>query len=582
MAVELSALASLLERLRAAQQQQQASAPAQPPVTDMPEWSRSLDPNDFQGRTREEILKAQAQAQAAKGNRAAPKGDLQMTPELPSAQPPIPMPKPAMSSQAPAEPVQPPMPQQVPPARPAPQAVPASLAAQPTNLYDDNVQLMEPMNLRKELGPEVGGVGGSYIDMQRRYRQTGELPGGGGNRPPANAAVAAPAGGPDMNWSEGQEPSTINNYARSQMARYANARDASPAAPRGSGGGLPWRAILGGAGALMQELDGQRGAMGNFVQARNARIGANREANQTRQAAIDLGMDPELVRNMPTQALMPLLGHLYKERTARAEPTNDIREFEYGQQNPAFNEWRRTAQANEYGLTPIYGVDAQGNTVVMQPSKSGGLRAADMPEGVEVASGVEKIDMGTQWAMQDRRTGQIVGYLPKDIEGQKAAEEIGKQRGEAQMGLSGALAKAEQSIGLIDQMIAHPGRATATGLSSWADPRNYVAGTDAANFDAMNKQLQGKAFLEAYETLKGGGQITQVEGEKAQAAMARLATTQSDEVYVQSLLELRGIIETGKERLRQRAGQSAQPATQTAPTPAPNTTSTGVPWRIVE
>jgi nitrous oxide reductase accessory protein NosL len=241
------------------------------------------------------------------------------------------------------------------------------------------------------------------------------------------------------------------------------------------------------------------------------------------------------------------------------------------------------SQSNEFGLTPMFVQDAEGNVIPTQLSKRGGAQPVQMPEGYSVPSGVEKIDLGTQFALQDKRTGNIVGYLPKDVEGEAAAKEIGTQRGEAQMALPGALQKAEQAINIIDQLIEHPGRETATGLSGMVDPRNYLPGTEATDFHVMKRQLQGKAFLEAFESLKGGGVITEVEGMKATEALARLDTAQSDEAYEAALRDFRSVIEIGTERARQRAGQEPQQqAPDVAPTGQPNTTSTGVPWRIVE
>ena len=41
------------------------------------------------------------------------------------------------------------------------------------------------------------------------------------------------------------------------------------------------------------------------------------------------------------------------------------------------------------------------------------------------------------------------------------------------------------------------------------------------------EQIEGKNFLTAYDQLKGGGAITEIEGTKAEAAQARLSTAQN-------------------------------------------------------
>ena len=212
--------------------------------------------------------------------------------------------------------------------------------------------------------------------------------------------------------------------------------------------------------------------------------------------------------------------------------------------------------AGEYGLTPIYGQDANGNTVVLQPSKSGGLRQAAMPEGVSLATGVDKIDLGTQWGLVDKRTGQMVGVVPKDnytpAFDAASGGAAGKSVTEARLGAPQAIAAADQSIALIDELATDPNLEWAIGMAGVAPP---IPGTPQAGVVSRIDQLQGRAFLEAFESLKGGGQITEVEGRKATEAIARLNRVQNKQDFLQALKDIRDVIETGKARA-QRAGAS--------------------------
>jgi hypothetical protein len=113
----------------------------------------------------------------------------------------------------------------------------------------------------------------------------------------------------------------------------------------------------------------------------------------------------------------------------------------------------------------------------------------------------------------------------------------------------GGIASIGAQIAVIDKALSHPGRTTATGLSGTIDPRNYVSGTNARDFQVVLDQLGGAAFLQAFESLKGGGQITEVEGKKATDAMARLNRAQSDAEFESALRELRGIMTAGYKRL---------------------------------
>jgi len=135
----------------------------------------------------------------------------------------------------------------------------------------------------------------------------------------------------------------------------------------------------------------------------------------------------------------------------------------------------------------------------------------------------------------------------------KTAEVTAGKTAEAKFDVGKAVDAAEQSINIIQQAIDHPGRETATGASGTIDPRNYLPGTDATNFKVVLDQIKGKAFLQAFQSLKGGGQITEAEGQKATEAMARLNTKQSDDAFLKSLQELMNIVQTGVLRARQQA-----------------------------
>ena len=142
----------------------------------------------------------------------------------------------------------------------------------------------------------------------------------------------------------------------------------------------------------------------------------------------------------------------------------------------------------------------------------------------------------------------------------------GKSQAENQQGFGQAEATANQILGVIDQAISHPGRGYATGASSMLP---ILPGTNAADFNAVLDQIKGQAFLQAFESLKGGGQITEVEGQKATQAIARLDRAQSEGEFVKSLQELRGIVSGGLERARRKAGPAgqqsdAQPGAQAA------------------
>lgn len=165
--------------------------------------------------------------------------------------------------------------------------------------------------------------------------------------------------------------------------------------------------------------------------------------------------------------------------------------------------------------------------------------------------------------------------IAKGLSNEKQQLEVSKleaEKAERERALAAQQASIAAQIGVIDKALTHPGRTTVTGLSGNLDPRNYIAGTDATNFKTVIDQLGGAAFLQAFESLKGGGQITEVEGKKATDAIARLNTAQSDDEFKASLEELRGIMAAGQARL---GGAATPPGNLTnAQNPPANPTPT--------
>jgi hypothetical protein len=73
----------------------------------------------------------------------------------------------------------------------------------------------------------------------------------------------------------------------------------------------------------------------------------------------------------------------------------------------------------------------------------------------------------------------------------------------------------------------------------------FIQGTQAAGFDALLEQVQGGAFLKAFADLRGGGSITQIEGEKATTALTRVKRAQSEIEFVRAAREFVEILRDG-------------------------------------
>jgi hypothetical protein len=213
----------------------------------------------------------------------------------------------------------------------------------------------------------------------------------------------------------------------------------------------------------------------------------------------------------------------------------------------------------EVGLNPAYGTTANGEVGAIQFGKNGKAVQTQLPEGFKLSREPIKMDLGTSIQLYDPITRQPIGNpIPKDIAGAEAAKEKGSAQGLAAVNLPQTLANSEQILKTIQQVQDHPGKQYGLGLWSKAPT---IPGTPQADFRAAAGQLTGQTFLQAYQTLRGGGAITDIEGAKGTAALARMDQAQSEKAYDEALNDFKQIVKTGMERAKAKAsGNNAVPA----------------------
>ena len=110
----------------------------------------------------------------------------------------------------------------------------------------------------------------------------------------------------------------------------------------------------------------------------------------------------------------------------------------------------------------------------------------------------------------------------------------------------------------------HPGFGAAVGFSpSKFISKEPIQGTARADFESLFKQVQGGAFLDAYNTLRGGGSITQPEGEKATAAKNAMNMATSEKAFIRAANDYRDALTRGLKLMEQQAAGGAAPAATT-------------------
>lgn len=188
-------------------------------------------------------------------------------------------------------------------------------------------------------------------------------------------------------------------------------------------------------------------------------------------------------------------------------------------------------------LVPFYTTDPQGNVHMFQPTATGVPVEVQLPPGMSPTKPLSFQDLGTSVVGVQPLGGQPTVSLPKDVSGAAEQKTIGEATGKAKVDLPGVEANADYIKQTIQGLIDAPGREAATGTSGFFNPLLAYDGSERKDFLVRRDQLKGQAFLNAYDSLKGGGQITEVEGAKAEAAKARLDTAQSDAEFLAALKE---------------------------------------------
>lgn len=247
------------------------------------------------------------------------------------------------------------------------------------------------------------------------------------------------------------------------------------------------------------------------------------------------------------------------QRMAEMKQNHELRMQQMAEQNAsrqqmaeeqrAFQmEMRKLQQASGASAQPYFQPVQTANGVMAFNARTGRVEPVMSPDGKPVVGAAA--DPTLQGAIAGAKTG---------------ATTEAKARTEARLEAPQAVAQAQEAITLVDDLLKAPGFKTAVGASRMFGLQK-IPGTDAKDFEVRLDQLKGKQFLQAFETLKGGGQITNTEGEKATNAIARMNAASSEKEFVTAAREFQGIIRQGMERAKAKGGvQTNTPPPATAP-----------------
>lgn len=320
--------------------------------------------------------------------------------------------------------------------------------------------------------------------------------------------------------------------------------------------------------------------------------------------------EAEAAINRREQANDPLrqlqIAKVRRDMTAGPEPTAAMREFAMAQSNPKFaefigsnNQYAKAPAAvqqylfyrdqekeagreplsyidfqnaldgggagGEFGLTPVWGVDAEGNPVLGQMNKAGGVQIAPMPDGVTFGKEPIRLDAGTHFVLLDPVTRAQIGTVPKDNYGEgyerakggaegKFAGEEPERRGKAAAALAALETKQQLVTDTIDKALQNAGFWTTGVVGGLSNP---VWGTPAYDLARTLDTIKANIGFDELQTMRdnsptGGalGQVTERELAFLQSTIANIEQAQSEQQLRENLKTLRQFITTRRDQRR--------------------------------
>lgn len=225
----------------------------------------------------------------------------------------------------------------------------------------------------------------------------------------------------------------------------------------------------------------------------------------------------------------------------------------------------QTADARaRLGLNPQYGVDANGNPVLLQIGEDGAAVQTQMPDGVRLSKEPIKLDAGSHFVLLDPITRQPIGQIPKDLAGAERDKALGDAQGKSLAAAGGDISAADTALDLLGQIKTSPYLESGTGLSSYG---NVIPGTGGYDFQNLVDNATSGAFLAAIQQMRGMGSLSNAEGDAATRAINRMNTATSKEAFLKAVADYEAIVVRGKGKAEGRMADPAAINPQAVPAP---------------
>ena len=222
-----------------------------------------------------------------------------------------------------------------------------------------------------------------------------------------------------------------------------------------------------------------------------------------------------------------------------------------------------------------------GAPTAAQPQQGAGAPQAAAPQQAAPVQGPVAPRLAQGTGLGGRPTGP-------ELEAQKTrlkeeAQEVGTDIGKIRVNQPKSEANADYLLTKVNQLVNHAGFETSVGRKGLSygfgmTKEPILEGTDASDWQARFKEIQGQSFLQGIENLRGMGALSNQEGEAATKAIQRMSTSQSEKEFKAAAQDFNEIIQRGVDRNREKLGQ--KPLYGTAKASETNTQPDAKPGKL--
>lgn len=222
----------------------------------------------------------------------------------------------------------------------------------------------------------------------------------------------------------------------------------------------------------------------------------------------------------------------------------------------------RTQEERDRWVRGKHGPSRESSYIQLLKRRDKAIEANDQDEVERINGLLSRIDKvpgpGGTTLIYDRGTGQVepVTSQPEMLAGEEAlaaASASGKDIGTKAAELPTLETNFQNHLNTLDRLLEHPGFEEGVGIGAW-NPLRFVPGTTENDFRLALENVKGQLYAMAYDTLKGGGHITEFEASTVAKGLAAVDASLSKPEFERNVAKLKTLMGDLRGAVRRRAG----------------------------